>query len=108
MKDSLARKTYAEKIAEEISNHYDAELERYNTSNGEEERENIVFAISGKWGEGKTGLLKLLVRPLKKYGFTKIIWFNPWKYSQEDITLKRAFLATVQKRLESPVDLDDL
>jgi len=106
MKDNLARKIYAEKIAEEISAHYDDE-ERGVREGTKKERENIVFAISGKWGEGKTALLRLLEEPLVKKEF-KIIWFNPWKYSQEDITLKRAFLGSLKEQLKSHVDLDDL
>lgn len=108
MKDNLDRKIYAQKIADEISEHYDDEKrEVLEGKKKEKERENIVFAISGKWGEGKTGLLRLLEDPLVKKGF-KIISFNPWKYSQEDITLKRAFLRSVKEQLSSDVDLDDL
>lgn len=106
MKDNLARKTYAQKIAEEISEHYDSELKDFNDGK-KKDRENIVFAISGKWGEGKTALLNLLDEPLTQKGF-RIIRFNPWKYSQEDITLKRAFLCSVREQLSSGVDLDDL
>src|SRR3989344_2761188 len=106
MKDNLARKIYAQKIADEISEHYDSELKDFN--NGvKKDRENIVFAISAKWGEGKTTLLGLLEKPLCSKGF-RIITFNPWKYSQEDITLKRAFLRSVKEQLGSPVDLEDL
>lgn len=106
MKDNLDRKIYAQKIADEISEHYD--YEKKEVSEGKKkECENIVFAISGKWGEGKTGLLSLLEDPLVKKGF-KIIRFNPWKYSQEDITLKRAFLRSVKDQLSSDVTLDDL
>lgn len=106
MKDNLARKIYAQKIADEISEHYDSELKDFN-SGAKKDRENIVFAISAKWGEGKTTLLGLLEKPLCNKGF-RIITFNPWKYSQEDITLKRAFLGSVKEQLESMVDLDDL
>ncbi len=106
MRDNLARITYAEKIANEISDHYDSEKLAF-LSGEKKERENIVFAISGKWGEGKTSLLNFLEIPLTKKGFT-VIKFNPWKYSQEDITLKRAFLCTIKDKLNSLVDLDDL
>lgn len=106
MKDNLARTTYAEKIATEIAEHYDSEKKGF-LDGVKKERENIIFAISGKWGEGKTFLLNLLEDPLTKKGF-KIIKFNPWKYSQEDITLKRAFLCAVKDKLGSLVDLDDL
>ena len=106
IKDNLARKTYAEKIATEIAEHYASE-EKAVKDKQKEEKENIIFAISAKWGEGKTSLLDLLTTPLTRKGF-KIIKFNPWKYSQEDISLKRAFLCAIKKQLESSVSLDDL
>src|SRR3989344_8717756 len=106
MRDNLARITYAEKIATEIADHYDSEKSAF-LSGEKKERENIVFAISGKWGEGKTSLLNFLETPLTQRGFT-VIKFNPWKYSQEDITLKRAFLCTIKDKLNSSVNLDDL
>lgn len=106
MKDNLARIIYAEKIAAEIADHYDSEKSAF-LSGRKKERENIVFAISGKWGEGKTSLLGFLEGPLTKKGFN-VIKFNPWKYSQEDITLKRAFLCIIKEKLHSSVDLDDL
>lgn len=98
--DTLKRKIYADKIAEEIDAHY-----RANKESGRED--NIVFAISGKWGEGKTELLNLLEPKLKEKGFT-IIRFNPWQYSHEDISLKRSFLRVVKEKLQAEVDLDDL
>jgi hypothetical protein len=108
MKDSLSRKIYAQKIVDEISERYDSEENAVVAGEKKDkEKENIIFAISGKWGEGKTTLLDLLEIPLKDKGFS-IIKFNPWKYSQEDITLKRAFLCSVKEQLESHVNLDDL
>lgn len=101
--DILARKTYAEKIATEISNHYE-----FNRNKEKKDRENIIFAISAKWGEGKTTLLSFLETPLRQKGFQKIIKFNPWKYSQEDLSLKRAFLCAINDQLECKLNLDDL
>src|SRR3989344_7422815 len=106
MNDKLNRKIYAEEIAKEISEKYDAEKELLR-KDPKHKRENIVFAISGRWGEGKTGILDLMEKPLEEKGF-KIIRFNPWKYSQEDITLKRAFLKTVRDNLRPGLNLDDL
>lgn len=110
MKDNLARTIYAEKIANEIAEHYLVEKKLCGDAKekgDERTQDNIIFAISGKWGEGKTALLSFLEIPLKKEGFT-VIKFNPWKYSQEDITLKRAFLRSIKDQLKSEVDLDDL
>src|SRR3989344_5086136 len=98
--DTLKRKIYAEKIAEEIETHYDSKKETGH-------KDNIVFAISGKWGEGKTELLNLLEPKLTDKGFT-VIRFNPWQYSHEDISLKRSFLRVVKEKINSEVDLSDL
>ena len=98
--DTLKRKIYADKIAEELASHYCSKQE---SGHGD----NIVFAISGKWGEGKTELLNLLEPKLVERGFT-VIRFNPWKYSHEDISLKRSFLRVVKEKINSEVDLSDL
>ncbi len=106
MKDNLARTTYAKKIASEIEDHYNSE--KIAVLKGKKnDPENIVFAISGKWGEGKTSLLTFIENPLRKKGYG-IVKFNPWKYSQDDIALKRAFLCAIKKQLPSTVNLDDL
>ena len=98
MEDKLGRKPYATKIANEIIDHY-----KEQASKGDE-RENIIFAISGKWGEGKTALLGFIKIPLRANGF-EIVDFNAWKYSQEDIALKRALLQVLKDKLNSPVVL---
>lgn len=98
--DTLKRKIYADKIAEELNGHYCSKQE-----SGHDD--NIVFAISGKWGEGKTELLNLLEPKLIEKGFI-VIRFNPWQYSHEDISLKRSFLRVVKKKINSEVDLSDL
>jgi hypothetical protein len=95
--DFLKRKIYAEKIAQEIADHYVNEKKAVSSSK-KKKRENIVFAISGKWGEGKTFLLDQIEPILRKKRFQPIR-FNPWQYSQEDISLKRSFLKIVAKEL---------
>jgi len=100
MNDTLKRKIYAGKIAEEIEGHYNSKKESGH-------QDNIVFAISGKWGEGKTELLNLLEPKLIEKGFT-IIRFNPWQYSHEDISLKRSFLRVVKEKINVKTDLSDL
>ncbi len=102
MKDTLNHQIYADRIAEEIIEHYSSEKTK-----GLEDRENIVFAISGKWGEGKTDLLNRIEEPLTSKGST-VIKFNPWKYAQDEITIKKAFLKEVRRKVNSSVSLDDL
>ena len=99
-KDNFARTIYAGKIADKISDHYQDQKDG-------KESENMVFAISGKWGEGKTKLLDLLEPNLITKGFT-VIRFNPWQYSQEDVSLKRSFLRIVKEKLGCKDNLDDL
>lgn len=96
IEDTLARKLFAKKIADEIEeNHLSGD------------RANLFFAISGKWGVGKTRILEIMDDILTKKKFS-IIWFNPWQYSQKDISLKRAFLEKVKKDLKSDFDIGDL
>ena len=107
-KDILKRNAYAKKIAEEIENKYIQEKSLFlQKKKKNDERENMVFAISGKWGEGKTTLLNSIEKFLTKKNFT-VILFNPWKYAEESIALKRAFLKTLKIGLNSKVDLSDL
>ncbi|MFZ3069366.1 MAG: P-loop NTPase fold protein [Microgenomates group bacterium] len=100
--DRLNHQLYANKIAEEIAKHYSKESKKTKV-----ERDNMVFAISGRWGEGKTDVLNRIETPLSDNGFT-IIKFNPWKYSQDEVSIKKAFLKEVKKSVQSKVDLDDL
>lgn len=64
MRNSLARTIYAEKIATEIAEHYDSEKKGF-LGDVKKERKNIIFAISEKWGKGKTFLMKLLSNAAK-------------------------------------------
>ncbi len=42
-----------------------------------------VVSIDGLWGTGKTTVMKILLKKLKKSGFP-VFWFNPWEYRQTD------------------------
>ena len=90
IEDTLSRRLFAERIANELA-------EIHLNPN----KENIVFAISGKWGTGKTRILELIEEFLLEKQFS-IVKFNPWKYSQGDITIKRAFLKKVKKYVPLP------
>lgn len=108
--DSIGRRIYAEKIVEELLAHFDSEEKKendYKKSGNKYKKEGMIFAVSGKWGSGKTQLLRLMETKLVKDGID-IVWFSPWKYSQEDITLKRAFLRKIKEDLNiDTVSLDD-
>lgn len=96
--DILNRKPYAKRIANEIISTH---------SKGK----SSTLAISAKWGSGKTFVIELLKPFLKKENF-KVIVFNPWYYSQEKISLKRAFLRDLKNGLgfwnKKFTNLDDL
>ncbi len=106
MKDSFGRDIFAEKIVDEILSKYENELKEYK-KNPDYKRENIVFAISGKWGEGKTFLLKEIELIAKEKDFN-IVSFDPWKYTQEEIAIKRSFLKELNDQLFSNCDLNNL
>lgn len=90
--DELGRLPFAQAIARTIQQYEDG---------------GFNFAISGKWGEGKSSVLNLVGELLAAQD-VKVIEFSPWKYSQEPLSVKRTFLKTVKKELDSRVDLSDL
>jgi len=90
VEDLLNRQVYARKIADVIEKRH--------------KEGNVIFAVSGKWGSGKTRILQLLEPLLREKEF-KVVWFDTWSYSQEPISLKRAFLKALTKGLNKRVDL---
>lgn len=64
--DILGRTDYANSIAENIANSYPTEKESY------------AIAITGKWGSGKTTILKLIQKVLIEQGRI-VIEFHPWR-----------------------------
>jgi predicted KAP-like P-loop ATPase len=91
--DKLNRKTFVKALAVEIENIKDSDCS--------------VVGLYGKWGSGKTSIIKLLDEELKtKYFFTS--YFNPWRYKSEEIMLKELFLKILEgaqsdKKLESRI-----
>lgn len=43
----------------------------------------ITIGIHGKWGTGKTFLLKMIETKLRERGI-KTVWFSSWRYNQEE------------------------
>lgn len=92
--DRLHRKTFVQALSVEISNIKDKDCS--------------VVGLYGKWGSGKTSIIKLLDEELKsKYFFTA--YFNPWRYKSEDILLKDLFIKILEgvrsdKKLESKIE----
>lgn len=69
--DMLGYSEFAQAIAEKIA----AAVENKETP--------FTIGIHGAWGSGKTSFLKITEKELRKKGI-KPIWFNAWKYNQED------------------------
>lgn len=74
----------------------------------EEKREgSFNVLISAQWGVGKTFILRKIESGLQKKGF-RTFMFNPWKYSQSLIAIKRKFLQNLHKKFGGKVNLDSL
>jgi formylglycine-generating enzyme required for sulfatase activity len=54
----------------------------------------LTLGIFGDWGSGKTSLMKLLKGRLGHTPHRRTVWFNAWKYHQEE-ALWRAFILRV-------------
>ncbi len=90
-KDEFKRRPFAQKLAKIILSHLGSD--------------SLVIGINGKWGEGKTTVLKFIENEIKEDPNKVIcIWFNPWVYKDEDLLLLHFFnsLSTeLQKSLKS-------
>lgn len=69
--------------------------------------QSLVIGIYGKWGEGKTSVLKFIQSELEKKE-TVIINFNPWLFSDQKQLLKSFFESValaVNKKLHSSKEI---
>ena len=74
-----------------------------------ENRTPFTIVINGKWGRGKTTLMKTIQKKLEnetksKRGNNrkvKTVWFNAWKYSETDSMLA-ALVLEIFKEMEQP------
>ena len=58
----------------------------------------LTIGIHGRWGSGKTSLMRMLEERFEKDKSVKTIWFNAWRYSKEDI-IWRAFIMKLLYKL---------
>lgn len=65
----------------------------------------LTIGIFGPWGSGKTSLMQMLHQQLDSNRFIPI-WFDAWRYSQED-ALWRALLLAVVEALRNQLLNDD-
>ncbi|MBU7025301.1 MAG: HEAT repeat domain-containing protein, partial [Theionarchaea archaeon] len=55
----------------------------------------FTIGVYGKWGTGKTSLMKMLQKKLDKKDNIKTVWFNAWKFEKE----KDIWIALIQTLL---------
>lgn len=63
----------------------------------------VTLGIYGRWGSGKTTILKQLEEKLQSNNITTI-WFNAWQYNVED-HLWAAFLQSILNRLYTELNV---
>ena len=58
----------------------------------------LTLAVTGRWGSGKSSLMRLLMTDLTRYG-GRAVWFNAWHHNEEQHLLAALFEAI---RREAP------
>lgn len=69
--------------------------------------EGFNLGISARWGEGKSSILKQLRPKLEALNY-KVLIFEPWKYTQDSISIKRKFIIDIYSQLNKKYDETEL
>jgi len=69
--------------------------------------EGFNLGISARWGEGKSSILQQLRPKLEALNY-KVLSFEPWKYTQDPISIKRKFIIDIYSQLEKDYDEAEL
>lgn len=78
----------------------------YNTIINCEPVTNFTIGLNGKWGSGKTTIIKNVLRIMNDNDLLNnyvIVNFNPWKYDDEKVILK-AFLNEILNNIQFSID----
>ena len=62
----------------------------------------LTVGVFGDWGSGKTSLLKMVQKRLNATGPCLTVWFDAWKYDQQE-TLWRALLLRVLRAVRAAI-----
>jgi len=62
------------------------------------EIDSFIFGLYGRWGEGKTSIINLLINKIKENENFLIVNFDPWHFKDEDAILT-AFYSQVEQAL---------
>ncbi len=66
-------------------------------------KEGFNLGISARWGEGKSSILKQLRPKLEALNY-KVLTFEPWKYTQDQTSIKRKFIINIYSQLGKEYD----
>jgi len=58
---------------------------------------SIAIGIYGPWGDGKTTVLAFIEEELRKNNQIITMYFNPWRFGDEDELLKNFFASLVEQ-----------
>jgi predicted KAP-like P-loop ATPase len=75
--DRFGRSEFAKRIAGVISSLKD--------------KSSIVVSVNAPWGEGKTSVLKMIEEELSNSENSIVVWFNPWRFPDENQLLLNFF-----------------
>ena len=64
----------------------------------ESSEEGFNLGVSARWGEGKSSILEQLKPKLETLNY-KVLKFEPWKYTQDQISIKRKFILDIYAQL---------
>jgi Ni2+-binding GTPase involved in maturation of urease and hydrogenase len=81
--DRFRRAPFAKRIAETLSSLPD--------------ENSIAIGIYGPWGDGKTTLLAFIEEELRKNNQIITMYFNPWRFGDEDELLENFFASLVEQ-----------
>lgn len=82
--DLLGYERYADSLADKVLNN--------------KSKSPLTIGVFGEWGSGKTSFLKMVEKSLKRKDVYPI-WFNAWKYDQEDNILS-ALIQTIFEQVK--------
>lgn len=68
---------------------------------------DIQIAINGPWGSGKTTILKKAHQNIKEDSSNISVWYEPWRYSPDQTTLRRTFLKSVYETASEDIEQVD-
>ncbi|MFA5942698.1 MAG: P-loop NTPase fold protein [Candidatus Paceibacterota bacterium] len=70
-------------------------------------KEGFNLGISARWGEGKSSILHQLKPKLERLNY-RVLTFEPWKYTQDQISIKRKFIIDIYSQLGKEYDETEL